>query len=462
MSIDFQAVRDAVNLEELVSRYTSLSRSKNGPCPQCGGSDRFYIHSGGKRCGCRNCDLRGDAVDFMSRVENISKQKAASRLLSEVGMHTVPDPGFSDKRRTWRDESWQIEAKLSIEAGQSGLTSGFAKFPATRPDDSIGRDYVQSRGLALATCAAFQIGYTPAHFDPKENGKRPAMVIPGIDSKGVVSGIKYRFCDSLAESDTTRRFTQKAGSESILFGIQNATGGGTSRTLVALEGEWNALSVWQATREQGFDVLSVGAEKGLTPMRALKTFAAHMQYERVLLWFDKPECASAAQAAIPKAIPMKSPQGLDANAILQKHGHSGLTKLIESVLGRSEGEPTADIASPESSKQPLPFEGEYTDSALWRNVDALHVHAKRCIEHPDADQHPVIVEAAKELLRMTKAFDAKCFEGPEAAQEWLSNHGPRARSLVGNIDAASRVSRMLEGKELEAAGREIIKGMIAE
>jgi len=53
------------------------------------------------------------------------------------------------------------------------------------------------------------------------------------------------------------------------------------------------------------------------------------RYQHVVCWFDKGERAREVAKALPKAIPMKSPQGKDANDVLVAFGEGGLRRLIE-------------------------------------------------------------------------------------------------------------------------------------
>ena len=85
-------------------------------------------------------------------------------------------------------------------------------------------------------------------------------------------------------------------------------------TLLVCEGEFNCCSSWQAARNTHLDVLSLGSESAsITPAIVEHT----NKYARLLCWLDKEARARTVAAALPGAHPIKSPNGQDANDLLQ-------------------------------------------------------------------------------------------------------------------------------------------------
>jgi phage/plasmid primase-like uncharacterized protein len=91
----------SVDILQVAGKYTTL-RCKGGhqeqeewcgPCPKCGGTDRFLVwpnqgefgkfHCGpGHRAG---CDWRGDAIDLVQELENCNYHEARRRLGLQLG-----------------------------------------------------------------------------------------------------------------------------------------------------------------------------------------------------------------------------------------------------------------------------------------------------------------------------------------------------------------------------------------
>ena len=81
--IDTQEVKRRVSLLDLVSKYTELSRESatehSGPCPRCGGRDRF--HATEDWFFCRQChEKRGDVIEFVTWINNVRFREAVAML----------------------------------------------------------------------------------------------------------------------------------------------------------------------------------------------------------------------------------------------------------------------------------------------------------------------------------------------------------------------------------------------
>jgi hypothetical protein len=140
------------------------------------------------------------------------------------------------KPPTWQDESWQKSAQNEIKAAECELPS------------SIGADYVVSRRLTLFTARKYRLGFNPAKYG------RPAIVIPHLNSNGEITAVKYRFIDQLAQSDKTKRFAAKAGSEQLLFGSHLVNP--SPWQIIIVEGEFNALAISEAMSYSTGDLLT--------------------------------------------------------------------------------------------------------------------------------------------------------------------------------------------------------------
>jgi putative DNA primase/helicase len=63
-----------------------LLRHKNGPCPQCGGRNRFQFSD--RHVGlwyCRGCDKGGDGIAFVMHMRGIGFREAAELIESVIG-----------------------------------------------------------------------------------------------------------------------------------------------------------------------------------------------------------------------------------------------------------------------------------------------------------------------------------------------------------------------------------------
>ena len=168
---------------------------------------------------------------------------------------------------------------------------------------------------------AFGLGYGEV-WNNKARKKLPALWIPWMNRQ--ITAIQYRFLGIGKDDNSADRFGQKKGGKRYLFGIQHCMDAepGQLQTLILVEGELNAISILQ--RVYGVyacDVVSFGPQNNLNNTDVTKVASAlARRYQRVIVWADESESAQAAIGAIPNAIPVRSPKGMDANDLL-KRGH---------------------------------------------------------------------------------------------------------------------------------------------
>lgn len=166
-------------LLELISSRVELRRvavgpqgpEYAGPCPLCGGSDRFHVwpeqETGGK-CGagrfwCRRCDIKGDAIEYLRQVDGMSFREACARLglalpdRQQEQRYQAPPAlpraqGFTPRA----DEVSRalIAAKWS-EAAETFLAAAQARLRATKS----AQEWLSARGLNERAIRVFGLGY---------------------------------------------------------------------------------------------------------------------------------------------------------------------------------------------------------------------------------------------------------------------------------------------------------------
>jgi len=283
-----------------------------GPCPFCGGRDRFNLkHTpNGWRWFCRGCggEKYHTPIDYVMRRDNLDFKQALEQMGGKAYTPTprpaqpIPTaPAIVLPDITWQAQRWQ-------EVTRSTLSLEYDK-PA-----QIARDYLQARALEPATWLVYQFGFGLVY-------NRPAIVIPWWDAANTITAVKYRFIDDLAKRDPGRRFGMAEGSKPILFGLHMAGG---QDTLLLCEGEFNAASITQVANDTipGLDALSFGSQSG---GRADILRQVADGYQRVIVWADDPEKANEIRLSLARpAEALCSPQidgtKYDANALL-KNGY---------------------------------------------------------------------------------------------------------------------------------------------
>jgi hypothetical protein len=334
-TIDTDQIKQAVNLVDLAGNHAELRREStheySGPCPKCGGADRFHVAA--EWFFCRHCHpKRGDAFEFMTWLHGATFKEAAAMLTGGA----MPTPAAVRRpeagHRQPMARSWDAtEAARRLAEYQQALWD---------EANVTAHEYLeQGRGLEPQSWLLFDLGYRhdaplPNTWDAEKRAHchppQPAIVIPWYHKQELV-GLRFRFLQGHTYVDingTTR--TEKATSRGVfsghVFGGQvikrcNGSAPVAERTLVICEGELNAMSIWQVAGHTKVDALSLGSEsQKLTP--ALIAYA--QRYRLVLLWADREEIAKQLMAVVPGAMGITSEmcKGQDANDLLQA-GHLG-------------------------------------------------------------------------------------------------------------------------------------------
>jgi ribosomal protein L37AE/L43A len=269
------------NYFDLVSYVSSLVQLRKsgayyiGPCPICGGRDRFNI----KRAEadlwiCRKCITDGkyhSAVDFVMQYHKLEYQEALKRMGLEaprrpLGQIRPRSPYTPAPVQVVPDPAWQEKAWKKIDAANNLLIS-----EAGKP----GRDYLAARGISRGSIFMHSLGYGMVYG-------RPAIFIPWLDVGEVVTALRYRFLDNQEP-----KYMHMKGSLAYLFGLQHILP--SDQTLLFVEGEINAISILQ-TLPRGMSIVSAGSESNgnAALLRALA-----FPYKRVIVWSDEPSKAKA-------------------------------------------------------------------------------------------------------------------------------------------------------------------------
>lgn len=194
MAIDTSGINlDAIIEQETHVRLgkavgTGIKRTRKGPCPWCGGTDRFAVLVNDEPqhfyCGIHGsgCGAHGDVIAFMQRWYKIGFYDACQRL----GLGPGTEYKASARSATVNSpvvapcQAWQERASVYAQRAQRFLwsTSGTAAL-----------DYLHWRGLTDETIRAAQLGYIP--FADADKGyfyreKNDQWGLPGDEDKSYV------------------------------------------------------------------------------------------------------------------------------------------------------------------------------------------------------------------------------------------------------------------------------------
>lgn len=288
-----------------------------GPCPFCGGADRFHVTPAAGKWFCRQCAPRGgDAIDYVMRRQNIAFQEAITYLTGQTSLPARPAAAVYAPPRAapaWTRPAWQHAAQLLAEQARWALAA---------LEGAEARAYLTGRGLAPAAWQAWRLGFRRA-WHTARGAALPALTLPWHAPTGEIMAVQYRFCDpALGKHD---RFGQKPGGDRRLCGLPLLAG---RDTLILCEGELNAVSLWQVAHDWA-DVLSFGSQDAVAFLAADKPPSVRqaqllvtlqrlaVPYRQVIVWADEEPRALAAAGRFGARGAALWSDGGDANDWLQ-------------------------------------------------------------------------------------------------------------------------------------------------
>lgn len=348
---DLQRSGDILSIAEGVTTLKKQGGAWHcGPCPQCGGHDRFYINTldnlfkcghaaGGNGCGwgggiaqlaayAWNCST-WDAIDTLSGQSLRDDRPVRSRQVSRE----VIKP--SEARRNEQDDTTKNKHQQIFVKTIRQMEG---------PVGSEVREYLLRRGIKQQTWELNQVG-AGFLYD-----RRAVVCFPHFLS-GELVGINRRIVGAFGNGKT--RFVK--GGHWGLFMLKPIAG---AQTLIVVEGEINGLSIWQAVRAKGLlvDVISVGSE-GAFKKLAQPLSERAQNYSTLLVWADKLKIAQQAQCHIQHdyILPIQSPRELDANNLL-KAGilETFLTRLLVALDKVNISSPTPARSQPQLTESLAP------------------------------------------------------------------------------------------------------------
>jgi DNA primase len=259
MRIDTDQIRTATNLLEIAGRDTSLKKVAGtnggeyaGPCPFCGGTDRFHIQPVAGRWFCRVCsdgrwnDVIGyvrqrDGVDFLQACQTLgagaqqpspqfrpsSFSASANARKSKIALSHPPSA------------AWQATGMRLVEECERTLWS---------PQGRTARSYLRTRGLSDDTLRLWRVGFQPGMHRWVDqdswglSGNRVwlprGIVLPWM-AGGILWHIKVRNPDARRSDE---RYRSVRGGQPYLFGADNLR---RSELPVLVEGEFDTMLLHQ-------------------------------------------------------------------------------------------------------------------------------------------------------------------------------------------------------------------------
>lgn len=276
--MNITSLKEHVDLLALLSGHTQLRKKAStdggefaGPCPFCGGQDRFRVWPARGRWWCRQCERKGDAITLVQELNAVDFRTACNWLQGNQRA-TVPAQAAPKYKRPDKLEHgyplWEDAALHIVSECEETLWSvGGAK----------ARAWLHQRGLEDETLREWRVGYAPVGGNIRGVWLPAGIVVPGIAVDGHLWYLKIR------RAAGEPKYLNAKPLDSAIPGAHPALIGRLSGKPVLLlaEGEFDAMLAWQ---EVGglVDVATLGSS-GADP----KPWIHHLlPYLRLLVAYD--------------------------------------------------------------------------------------------------------------------------------------------------------------------------------
>jgi len=237
-------INNKIDIYELAAGATNLRKIASsgggeyaGPCPLCGGSDRFRVQPQKMRWLCRNCTdgKWRDGLDLYMRLQGLSFKDAVREIggeLSPVGSIAFSKPSESYKTAYASPaDAFQVKASRAIETCEKNLWSGAG--------ENALRWLREVRKLNDEAIKNFRLGYSTGYA---EGG----LFIPrGVVIPCVVGGVVWYL--KIRTSNGKSKYTGVKGNRSNA--IFNADEMLMAYDVLVVEGEFDAMTAWQELRD---------------------------------------------------------------------------------------------------------------------------------------------------------------------------------------------------------------------
>lgn len=233
--MDIKKIKDQIRLIDLFGGMNLKKVAMTGggelagPCPFCGGTDRFRVQPSNNIWLCRNCTAGKwrDVVDFVAMRDNITLGEAARQLTGDnFCLPASPGKQVNSGKPTYNPymppgEPWQSEARQAVDECEATLYS---------ETGARALDYLYKRGFTKDTLQRFKIGFSSGY--QVGNLYIPAGITIPCFVNNVLWYIKIR-------TNSTPKYTLVKGSKpKALF---NGDEVASTRCCFLVEGEFNAM-----------------------------------------------------------------------------------------------------------------------------------------------------------------------------------------------------------------------------
>ena len=295
----------------------------HGPCPFCGGTDRFIVQPNGKdgpRWFCRQCGKSGDAISFIQEYEGVPFKEACERLHLEAQQPTPrarqqlqPTINAGDLQDyPCFDPAWQAAAEDFVYDCIDRLRDGWHSLAAAR--------YLEARGIDQTNAVAAMLGLNDQDYRATW-GSCDVWFPRGITIPWRIDHQYWNVRLRRPNADLGQGGDKYVSPKGCANGLYNADMIAPNMTIIMTEGEFDQMVVdrWLCEHQRsGVRAVSIGSCSGA---RLLRWVCRLELAKRVIVAFDNDKAGDQAaqywQAALPRKAVRLRPSKKDITEMWQ-------------------------------------------------------------------------------------------------------------------------------------------------
>jgi DNA primase len=313
---DVDALRDGVDVIELVSSYTQLKKAGGsnykGLCPfHSEKTPSFTVDSSKGLWHCWGCSAGGNIYHFVQKIENLAFPDAVEWLAKKTGFTL-----HYEEMRPGEERAAGI--KMRIVAANSAATSFYHDALFSSPEANAARVYLEGRGFGKETATKWRLGYASETWDllskhllskgftsdeleaaglsRRRQGDgslydvfRNRIIFPTWNHQGDIVGFGARALAPDQQPKYLNTAETKAFSKSrVMYGLDKAKGSiARGETALVVEGYTDVIALHEAGIEDA--VATNGVALGESHFELLKRWA-----KRVVLMLDSDQAGQGA------------------------------------------------------------------------------------------------------------------------------------------------------------------------
>lgn len=301
-----------------------------GPCPRCGGSDRFLIKRNGALFYCRQCGAKGDAANYLVTIRGLTMAEAL-RSLGKNGTRTLSSFPCRKKQASYTKTAPELPNDKWQEAADK-----FCSWAMGNLEEDSAKDVLRRRHISIETARAIGIGYNPKAVFPQRSawglsgeGKFviPSGLVLPVRREGKVVALEIRCYPPHQFRGKTFTHWQVVGSAGVCFGIGQSREG-----VVLFESVLDAALCWQESEHKISCIATTGASKRID--RGALDFIK--QCRIIFGCPDDDEAGSGAwnvwRAQVPNLVPASVIGGKDLGEMQTQHNNGGRCPSVRQWL----------------------------------------------------------------------------------------------------------------------------------